>query len=162
NQVFKEELDQYAQVRPILPLQQAGNIVVGNAARMNWEEVCPIAEEEEVYVFGNPPYLGARLQNKEQKKDVSTNFSGVKGANNLDYISIWFQKGSEFIKTKKGELGFVSTNSICQGQQVSLLWPNILGNDTEISYAYQSFKWTNNAKGNAGVTVIIVGLRNTN
>lgn len=159
NQVFKEELDQYAQVRPILPLQQAGNIVVGNAARMNWEEVCPIAEEEEVYVFGNPPYLGARLQNKEQKKDVSTNFSGVKGANNLDYISIWFQKGSEFIKTKKGELGFVSTNSICQGQQVSLLWPNILGNDT---YAYQSFKWTNNAKGNAGVTVIIVGLRNTN
>jgi len=166
NQVFMEELDQYAQIRPILPLQQAGNIVVGNAARMNWEEVCPIdastSSATEVYVFGNPPYLGARLQNEEQKKDVSINFSGVKGANNLDYISIWFQKGNEFIKNKKAELSFVSTNSICQGQQVSLLWPHILESTTEISFAYHSFKWTNNAKGNAGVTVIIVGLRNVN
>src|SRR5699024_4639720 len=169
NQVFREELDQYAQVRPILPLQQAGNIVAGNATRIDWEEVCPIdastssatastGAAPEVYVFGNPPYLGTRNQAKEQKDDMKAVFRTK--YKNLDYVTIWFYKGAKFIENKNAELAFVSTNSICQGVAVAITWPRILDKNIEIGFAYQSFKWTNNAKGNAGVTVIIVGLPN--
>src|SRR5690606_14181883 len=146
------------QSKPILPLKEAGNIIQGNAARMNWEEVCPKNAEDEIYIIGNPPYLGARLQNEVQKEDIILNLKQFKGANNLDYIFIWFYKGAKFIKDINAKLAFVSTNSVCQGEQVSLLWPSILNNGIEIGFAYRSFKWVNNAKGNAGVTVIIVGI----
>src|SRR5690606_8671988 len=76
------------------------------------------------------------------------------------YIAIWIYKGAKYIEDTNAKLGFVSTNSVCQGEQVSLLWPEILNDKIEIDFAYQSFKWVNNAKANAGVTVIIVGLRN--
>ena len=78
----------------------------------------------------------------------------------LDYVSIWFYKGAKFIRNCNAQLAFVSTNSVCQGLLVALTWPRILNDTIEISFAHQSFKWTNNAIGNAGVTVIIVGLRN--
>lgn len=160
NQVFEAELDGYGQSKPILPLKEAGNITAGNAARINWEEVCPKKVDDEIYIIGNPPYLGARIQDEEQKKDITLNFPKLKGANNLDYISIWFYKGANYILGANAKVALVSTNSVCQGEQVSLLWPSILNNEIEIDFAYQSFKWTNNAKGNAGVTVIILGLRN--
>lgn len=160
NQVFETELLDFGQSKPILPLKEAGNIVAGNAARMDWETICPKKENDEIYIIGNPPYLGARLQDAEQKRDVSINFPNIKSANNLDYIFIWIYKGSKYIEGINAKLGLVSTNSICQGEQVSLLWPQVLNDKIEIGFAYQSFKWTNNAKGNAGVTVIIVGLRN--
>lgn len=160
NQVFMEELDQYAQIRPILPLQQAGNIVVGNAARLNWEEVCPIEKDKEVYVFGNPPYLGSRYQEAEHRDDMTYVLGRFKTYKRLDYITIWFYKGSNFIRKKNAKLAFVSTNSVIQGEQVFPIWTNVLQQDLEIFFAYQSFKWTNNAKGNAGVTVVIIGLRN--
>ncbi|WP_370450932.1 class I SAM-dependent DNA methyltransferase [Olivibacter sp. XZL3] len=160
NQVFETELLDYGQSKPILPLKEAGNIVQGNAARISWDEVCPKTDNDEIYIIGNPPYLGARLQNEVQKEDITLNLKNVKGANNLDYIFIWFYKGSKFIQSVNAKLAFVSTNSACQGEQVSLLWPSILSNGVEINFAYRSFKWINNAKGNAGVTVIIVGIRN--
>lgn len=160
NQVFETELLDFGQSKPILPLKEAGNIVAGNAARMDWQTICPKKENDEIYIIGNPPYLGARLQDAEQKRDVSINFPNIKSANNLDYIFIWIYKGSKYIEGINAKLGLVSTNSICQGEQVSLLWPQVLNDKIEIGFAYQSFKWTNNAKGNAGVTVIIVGLRN--
>ena len=160
NQIFETELLDNGQSKPILPLKEAGNIVAGNAARTNWEEVCPKNEGDEIYIIGNPPYYGARKQDAEQKKDISINFSNKKGANNLDYIFIWIYKGVKYIEGINAKLGLVSTNSICQGEQVSLLWPHILNDKIEIDFAYQSFKWTNNAKGNAGVTVVIIGLRN--
>lgn len=160
NQVFETELLDFGQSKPILPLKEAGNIVAGNAARMDWETICPKKENDEIYIIGNPPYLGARLQDAEQKRDVSINFPNIKSANNLDYIFIWIYKGSKYIEGINAKLGLVSTNSICQGEQVSLLWPQVLNDKIEIGFAYQSFKWTNNAKGNAGVTVIIVCLRN--
>jgi hypothetical protein len=87
-------------------------------------------------------------------------FSMFNDFKNLDYISIWFYKGANYIKDHNAQIAFVSTNSICQGEQVALLWPKILNEKIEIGFAYQSFKWKNNAKGNAGVTVIILGLRN--
>jgi hypothetical protein len=160
NQVFEQELLDLGQSKPILPLKEAGNITAGNAARIDWENVCPKKEGDEIYIIGNPPYYGARKQDEEQKKDIALNFPNLKGANNLDYIFIWFYKGTKFIENINAKLGLVSTNSVCQGEQVSLLWPQILNEKIEIDFAYQSFKWTNNAKGNAGVTVIIVAFRN--
>lgn len=160
NQIFETELLDNGQSKPILPLKKAGNIVSGNAARSNWEEVCPKNEGDEIYIIGNPPYLGARIQDVEQKFDMDLVFGHFKKYRDLDYISIWLYKGSKYIEGVNAQLAFVSTNSVCQGQQIALLWDKILRNSIEISFAHLSFKWTNNAKGNAGVTVIIVGLRN--
>lgn len=160
NKVFEEQLLDYGRSKPILPLKQAGKIVQGNSARVDWKTVCPIRDEDEVYVLGNPPYGGARKQNDDQKKDMDIVFHGFTKYRDLDYISIWFLKGAKYIKDKNSKCAFVSTNSICQGQQVPLIWPNIFKEKIEIDFAQPSFKWTNNAKGNAGVTVIIVGLRN--
>lgn len=146
---------------PLLPLKSSGNIVCANATRKEWEEVCPRDIEYETYLLGNPPYEWARKQKPQQKEDIKYVFWKTKWANNLDYISIWFHKGVKYIRQTSSKVAFVSTNSICQGSQVSLLWKPILDGQIEIDFAYTSFKWSNNAKKNAGVTVIIVGLRNT-
>jgi hypothetical protein len=161
NKVFEEMLFDYGRSKPILPLKQAGKIVQGNAARVDWKNVCPIDSNDEVYVIGNPPYLGARVQDEEQKKDMAIVFNGINGYNNMDYISCWFYKAKNLIEAKNAKVAFVTTNSITQGEQVALLWPNIISDKIEINFAHLSFKWTNNAKGNAGVTVIILSFRNT-
>lgn len=160
NKVFEERLFDYGKSKPILPLKEAGQIKQGNATRRDWNEVCPISPTDEVYVIGNPPYLGARLQDAEQKKDMDFVFNKLKKYRDLDYINCWIYKGAEYISGLNAKCAFVTTNSICQGQQVPLIWPHIISKGIEIDFAHQSFKWTNNAKGNAGVTVIIVGLRN--
>src|SRR5690606_16224927 len=81
---------EFGKTRPTLPLKEAGKIVCGNACRLDWEEVCPKKEGDEIYILGNPPYLGARLQNAEQKRDIGLIFREINGANNLDYIACWF------------------------------------------------------------------------
>lgn len=139
-----------------LPLHNITQIVCGNACRMDWKEVCPHTAEEEVFVFGNPPYLGSRNQDKEQKYDMKAVFREDFGS--LDYIACWFYKGAKYIENSKAECAFVTTNSICQGLQVALLWKRVLQNGVEISFAHTSFKWSNNAKHNAAVTVAIVGI----
>ncbi|RBR28488.1 DNA methyltransferase [Enterococcus cecorum] len=157
NKILEEKVNDA--VRPLLPLQSAGAIVCGNALRLDWEEVMPHHKDEEVYIFGNPPYLGARRQSSAQKEDMNKYvFEGISGANMLDYISCWFMKGSRYISNTNSKLSFVTTNSICQGEQVSILWPIIFSFNSTISFAYTSFKWKNNAKNNAGVTVSIIGL----
>lgn len=158
NQYFDQQLEGYTEPKSIIPLKPSGNIVQGNAARVDWKAVCPISKEDEVYIIGNPPYLGSRNQTKEQKDDMEFVFK--KDYKSMDYVSIWFYKGAKYIETYNAQLAFVSTNSICQGLLVALTWTRILNEQIEIGFAYQSFKWINNAKGNAGVTVIIVGLRN--
>jgi hypothetical protein len=160
NKFFVDELHSFGKAKPILPLKEAGNITQGNATRLHWEDTCPKNESDEIYILGNPPYLGARIQDKTQKEDMSIVFHNIKGYNNMDYIACWFYKGKEYIEDFNAECAFVSTNSICQGEQVALIWPHLISDKIEIGFAYQSFKWTNNAKGNAGVTVIIVSLRN--
>jgi len=157
NQVFFKE---FGRTKPALPLTETGNIVHGNATRLDWEKVCPKEKGDEIYVLGNPPYMGARFQSKEQKDDVKFVFDGMKGENSIDYISCWFLKGAKYVNTIKSCAAFVSTNSITQGEQIALLWPEIFKNNVEISFAHQKFKWTNNAKGNAGVTCVIVGVQN--
>lgn len=154
NQLFHKE---FGYVKPALPLQDSGNIVRGNACRLDWEEVCPKLPNDEIYILGNPPYLGAKNLDENQKDDIKLCFGLMIGT--IDYISCWFKKGSDYINGINSKLAFVSTNSICQGEQVSVLWPRINEN-IEIDFAYSSFKWENNAKNKAGVTVIILALRN--
>ena len=143
--------------RPTIPLKKIGGIYNANALRIDWQEVCPRIEDEEVFIFGNPPYLGARLLNKEQNQEMEDVFKGVTQFKRLDYIGAWFYLGAKYIENTNSKLSFVSTNSICQGEQVSLMWKPIL-ELVEINFAYTSFKWQNSAKANAGVTVIVVGL----
>lgn len=143
-----------------LPLKEGAHIVCDNACRIDWETVCPKNEGDEIYILGNPPYLGARMQTKDQKADMAAVFGKMNGVNSLDYIACWFYKASQYIRGNFAQFAFVSTNSICQGEQVALLWPKVLGNDLEIGFAHQSFKWTNNAKGSAAVICIVVGVRN--
>ena len=139
-----------------LPLKNITQIVCGNACRLDWNVVCPHTKDEEVFVFGNPPYLGSRRQDSVQKKDMELVFKEDYGE--LDYIACWFMLGARYINSSKAKYAFVSTNSICQGLQVALLWKRIINNDVNINFAYKSFKWTNNAKYNAGVTCVIVGV----
>ena len=141
-----------------LPLKNITQIVCGNACRLDWNTVCPHAKEEEVFVFGNPPYLGSRRQDANQKKDMEIVFKEDFGE--LDYIACWFMVGAKYIKGTQAKYSFVSTNSICQGLQVALLWKRVLKDGLVINFAYKSFKWQNNAKYNAAVTCVIVGVAN--
>lgn len=144
-----------------LPLKPSGHIVCGNACRLDWDAVCPHTSSDEVYIMGNPPYLGSSLQDSEQKEDMKIAIGDIcKGYKKLDYIAVWFIKAAEYCKQSDASYAFVSTNSISQGEQVALLWPIIFNNGLEIKFAYTSFKWSNNAKSNAAVTVVIIGFGN--
>ena len=144
----------------IIPLIDMPTIYCDNSARVDWNAICPNNGSDEIYVIGNPPYKGARWQTTEQKNDMERVLGHLRGAGNLDYITIWFKKGSDYIRGRNSKLAFVSTNSICQGQSVSLFWPDVLNDDEEINFAYESFKWSNNAKNQAGVTVTVISIRN--
>ncbi|MDD2256554.1 MAG: N-6 DNA methylase [Bacteroidales bacterium] len=143
-----------------LPLRRSGNIVHGNACRIDWNTVCPHTPEDEVYIMGNPPYLGSKIQDEKQKADMASALKELSDNKTLDYIAAWFWKAAQYIQNQNAKCAFVTTNSICQGEQVSLLWPYIYKLNLTIFFAYTSFKWSNNAKYNAGVTVAVVGLSN--
>ena len=159
NMRVSEEFGQYF-VR--LPLSKSAKIVHGNSLRINWEDV--VLREELSYILGNPPFSGHHYQNLIQKEDMALVFLGRKGIKVLDYVSCWFKKAAQFIQQSrfpKTVAAFVSTNSITQGEQVSLLWLDLLSNhDIKIHFAHQTFKWGNEAKGVAGVHVVIVGFSN--
>lgn len=149
-----------------LPLESENWIVSGNALRLDWTKVCPVpsaGEDIETYICGNPPYLGSTWQSKEQKDDLKLIFnSRTKNWKSLDYVAGWFIKAADYGTLTNTIAAFVSTNSICQGQQVPILWPLIFSTGNEISFAHTSFKWANLASHNAGVTVIIVGIGKKN
>jgi hypothetical protein len=155
NQVFFNE---FGRSKPALPLTSAGNIIHGNACRLDWEIVCPKEKDSGIYILGNPPYVGFKGQNQEQKRDMELIFKGLEDFKSLDFISCWFYKASKYIEDNIST-AFVTTNSICQGSQVSMLWRHIFKQNVEIHFAYSSFQWSNNAKNNAGVSVSIIGLR---
>ena len=158
HQMNKKFHDDFGVNARALPLQSITQIVCGNACRLDWNVVCPHTADEEVFVLGNPPYLGSAWQDKEQKDDMKVVFKGQNNFKNLDYIACWFWKGAQYIENSNSQCAFVSTNSICQGEQVSMLWTPLLNKNTYISFAVKSFKWNNNAKYNAAVICIIVGL----
>ena len=161
HQMSNKFKDKFGHAPDPLPLGRAGNILCANSLRVDWREVMPKEDSRgnpyEVYLCGNPPFLGDGSRSPEQLKDMDTVLSSFKNKRKVDYIATFFWKGAQYIKNG-GALAFVSTNSICQGVQVANLWPSVFDLDVEIAFAYQSFPWANNAKNQAGVHVVIVGL----
>ncbi|PWQ93340.1 class I SAM-dependent DNA methyltransferase [Leucothrix pacifica] len=155
NLAFKEV---FGSAKPTLPLQDGGNIVCGNATRLDWEKVCPKEQGTEIYIMGNPPYVWSNDQSTEQKLDMKNILGDIKSYKYLDYICCWFRLSSNYTTDTNIKYAFVSTNSITQGQQVSIFWPNIYSMKQKPFFAHQSFKWGNNAKHNAGVTCVIIGI----
>ena len=167
-----------------LPLDAQNWIVCHNALQLDWLSVCPPTgtgmklvandlfntpleqaeidfanEGGETYICGNPPYLGSTWQTAEQKADLQAIFAKrVKNWKSLDYVAGWFMKAADYGTKTNAAAAFVSTNSICQGQQVPILWPLVFSTGNKIAFAHTSFKWANLASHNAGVTVVIVGL----
>ena len=148
----------FAQKMATLPLRSSGNVVSGNSLRLDWNEVCPKTVEDEVYVIGNPPFLGTLGRTDSQRDDMQSVFTGFKFLGALDFVACWFWKGAQYIHNSTAEMALVATNSICQGEQVATLWPAIFALGLKIHIAYQTFIWTNNAKDKAAVHVVIIGL----
>jgi len=149
-----------------LPLQKAATIVQGNALRIDWQsliEPLPFEKGEPNYDFilGNPPFVGTAYQNAEQKEDMESIFSGVHSFGMLDYVTGWYILAAKYIQGKKTLVSFVSTNSISQGEQVGILWNELFNKyKIKINFAHRTFKWGNEAKGNAAVHVVIIGFAN--
>lgn len=165
-----------------LPLDSQNWIVCGNALRLDWLSICPPTgtgvkvladdlfgtplnqseidfenEGGETYICGNPPYVGDKFQNDEQKADLKSVLAGSSNHKAMDYIAGWLWKASEYIALE-GSFAFVSTNSICQGVQVPIIWPPIFSKGQEIFFAHKDFYWSNNATHNANVICIVVGV----
>lgn len=149
-------------IAQLLPLKDAGNIVQGNSLRIDWNEIVPHSEKDEIYLIGNPPYLGSNkwTKNAQMQKDMKIVFEDKGVYRKLDYISAWFIKASDFIKEQNISSAFVTTNSVTQGEQAPILWQKIFDNNIEIFFGVQNFKWSNSAKGQAAVVVQIIGLSN--
>ncbi|CAD5949947.1 class I SAM-dependent DNA methyltransferase [Planktothrix agardhii] len=139
-----------------LPLKKAAKIVHGNSLRIDWGDV--VAKDKLNFILGNPPFVGKHLQSRNQKEDMQLVFDYMKGLSDLDYVTAWFYKAASIIKNTRVEVGFVATSSITQGEQVYLLW-NSLINDfgVKINFVHRTFKWSNEAKGNAVVHCVIIG-----
>mgnify|MGYP001208946118 FL=1 len=142
-----------------LPLKKAANITNGNALQIDWETIVP--KNELSYILGNPPFVGSKMMTVEQRNDVLKEANNIKGSGVLDYVTAWYFKASKFIQDTKIKVAFVSTNSITQGEQVSIIWNELLINyNIKIHFAHRTFKWSNEAKGNAAVYCVIIGFAN--
>ena len=135
-----------------LPLEDAAEIIHANSLRTSWQAAD--------YIFGNPPFIGSTYQTKEQKNDLESICGHIKGYGLLDYVCNWYVKAAGIIaQHPQVQTAFVSTNSICQGQQVEILWGSLLKQGIEIHFAHRTFQWTSQAAGKAAVHCIIVGFR---
>ena len=144
-----------------LPLKSYTNIVEGNALEIDWETV--VSKDKLSYIIGNPPFIGARLMSKEQKNSLLSVFDGYKGVGNLDFVCGWYINCAKIMKDSSIEAALVSTNSITQGEQASILWKILMEEfDIKINFAYQTFQWTSEAKQKAAVYCVIVGFSNHN
>lgn len=158
HQLNKQWEEHIGSAPPALPLRSSGKIWSGNSLKIDWQTVCPKNVDEEVYVIGNPPFLGTTGRSDEQRADMQAVFSGFKSLGYLDFVACWFWKGAQYIQNSRAELALVATNSLCQGEQVATLWPAIFGLGLSIHIAYPTFTWANNARDKAAVHVVIVGL----
>jgi hypothetical protein len=183
-----EVADRFGQYFARIPIKDSPHIVCGNALRMDWQSIlnaecrmqnaeCPSANSAFCiqhsafnFIMGNPPFNGARTMTPEAKRDLEEVFKGVKGAGNLDFVTAWFKKASDYMggaasgravdscarpeAAPPTRCAFVATNSVSQGEQVPILWKDL---DVEIDFAYRTFKWRNEAKGVAAVHCVIIG-----
>lgn len=142
-----------------LPLRSLSNLHEGNALKTDWSEVFP---DDLTYLVGNPPFLGARNQSKEQKAELLEVFDGAKNAGNIDYCGAWYMKAARFTQGKRTRCALVSTNSICQGEQVANLWKPLHDLGVHIDFAHNTFRWDNEAADKAHVFCVIVGFSREN
>ncbi len=159
SQMMKETEEIVRMHMEFLPLTSYANIVEGNALRIDWETVVP--KEKLNYIMGNPPFVGQAMRTKEQANDMQAVFAPSTAGGKLDYVAGWFKKSADFIKETRVEVGFVSSNSICQGESVNLLWELLLNDGIYINFAHTTFRWTSEAKDNAAVMCVIVGFART-
>lgn len=153
NKLFQERFGEYFKR---IPLTVSASILCKNSLRLDWNELVPNTKLN--YILGNPPFLGARMMKEAQKEDLSYIFGELNKSGNLDYVTCWYKKACDYIKGTDIEVAFVSTNSICQGEQVPILWPYLFNTyNITINFAHQTFKWSNEANGNAAVYCIIIG-----
>jgi len=155
SQMMKQTEDIVHMNLDFLPLKSYVNIVEGNALRVDWESVVPKAELS--YIMGNPPFVGARLMDEKQKKDINTIFAGWKNAGNLDYVCCWYKKAADLMKGTAIRAALVSTNSVTQGESVSLLWKPLFESGVHIDFAHRTFRWDSEAAIKAHVHCVIVG-----
>lgn len=156
NMQISNEFGQYF-VR--LPLKKAAKIVHGDALETDWENV--VSKNELSFILGNPPFIGSKIMKQSQRDQIVKQFDNADGSGVLDYVTGWYIKAAKFIQGSKIKVAFVSTNSIVQGEQTSILWGQMLNKyNIKIHFAHRTFKWSNEAKGNAAVYCVIVGFAN--
>ena len=147
-----------------LPLVKSANIHNGNALRMDWKEVLSISSENSEdtvqpiwYILGNPPFIGKHLRNSEQNQDMEISCAAIPVHGVMDYVCAWYVKAAQLIQNSNIRVAFVSTNSITQGEQVGVLWQYLLAKGITINFAHRTFRWSNEARGNAAVFCVIIG-----
>ena len=158
HQLNKQWEEHIGSAPPALPLRSSGKIWSGNSLQTDWHTICPKSTDDEVYVIGNPPFLGTSRRSDGQRDDMQAVFSGFKSLGSLDFVACWFWKGAKYIQNSSAEIALVATNSLCQGEQVATLWPSIFELGLSIHIAYPTFTWENNARDKAAVHVVIIGL----
>ena len=155
SQMMKETTDIIHHEIDFLPLKSYANITAGNALRMDWEDVVP--KDKLNYIMGNPPFVGARYMSDEQKNDINNIFAGWKKIGNLDYVSCWYKLACDFMKETTIRTALVSTNSITQGETVSILWKPLFKKSVHIDFAHRTFRWDSEASSKAHVHCVIIG-----
>ena len=156
HQMNLEAEKSFGTTRPSIPLVDSATIACGNSLHIDWRDVLP--PEQCSYVLGNPPFVGKKEQNAEQKNDMEFIFGKIKGSGVLDYVSCWYAKAADYIHTNPSiDAAFVSTNSITQGEQVGILWSHLLAQGIKIRFAHRTFQWSNEGKGVAAVHCVIIG-----
>lgn len=151
----KKIISSFTNISDFLPLETYDNIVEENALRIDWNEI--ISNTKCNYIMGNPPFVGARLMSPVQKEDVAEIFKNIKNYGNIDYVGCWYVKAANYMKNTSIETALVSTNSICQGEQTTILWKDMLNNGININFAYRTFRWDSEASLKAHVHCIIIG-----
>ncbi|MBE2190465.1 MAG: class I SAM-dependent DNA methyltransferase [Candidatus Kapabacteria bacterium] len=156
NMLVSSEFGQYF-VR--LPLKKSAKIVHGDALETDWENV--VSKSELSFILGNPPFIGSKIMKQNQRDQIVKEFDNTAGGGTLDYVTGWYIKAAKYIQDTKIKVGFVSTNSIVQGEQTSILWGQMLNKyNIKIHFAHRTFKWSNEGRGNAAVYCVIVGFAN--
>jgi hypothetical protein len=151
--------NEFGQYFTRLPLKKAAKVQNADALKTDWEDV--VKKDDLSFILGNPPFIGSRMMNKSQKEQLTCAFENMKNIGDLDYVTAWYIKSAKFIQRTKVRVAFVSTNSIVQGLQISILWGTLLSKyNIKIHFAHRTFKWSNEAKGNAAVYCVIVGFAN--
>ncbi|MBE7504976.1 MAG: class I SAM-dependent DNA methyltransferase [Planctomycetia bacterium] len=155
HQMNAELFERFGQVKATTPLTRSPHIVQANALRIDWNEVLPAAEC--TYILGNPPFIGHHLQTESQKEDQHRVWHDIAAAGVLDFVTCWYRRAAEYMVGTSNRAAFVSTNSITQGEQPGIFWPDLFRRGIQIHFAHRTFQWMSEARGRAHVHVVIIG-----